>query len=701
MDKKTFLKKGFRAVSRKAKNEVNDLISVTRGSYAEGASYELKGSLGQISFSQSDESNIAKVCDLYLQHRFDLLGSGWVEVGYDVVAPGLDGHAYNQNIEFDLRNNINYSNRTISQKIWRHIDSSYRPIDWQKDFKTGFRWSEKKRYTKQRAYGEGADIKLPWEIGRLQHLPQMAIAANEVSESRAIGYLKEIKNQLLDFIASNPPQWGVQWTCTMDVGIRVANIVLAWDLIQKHRLYSTIFANETEQIIANSVYDHSKHIVNNLEYGENLTSNHYLSDIVGLLYSSSYLNSTPETDTWLAFAVQEVISEFDKQYNSDGSNFEASTCYHRLSTELMVFATARFGSVDITRLRNYDCSLWTKLPILKPLQDQKYKLSDSGLELASLYYQKLAAAIMYTRDITKPNGNVIQFGDNDSGRFFRLTPVGEWLEKDLAIDKYQNLDGHQDYLANLERFWDENILDHSTLVNAAGGIFESYSGEESYESKVTSELFGRLRCEQNSHIDVKCDEWPYESKFYHTNVKSFSFSGSKLTSGLTLRSYPDAGTYVFKSKRLFLAISIGTNGQLGNGGHAHNDRMSFELNVDGKDMVVDPGSYLYTASNKVRNLFRSTSSHNTLFVGKEQNRWVEGRLGLFSMYNDIKTYVLSCDSDSITVAIEYQGIRQMRTFKVFDDSVEITNYSNVEYEENYNAALYSNGYGKLLNEQYI
>ncbi|PSD43339.1 heparinase II/III domain-containing protein, partial [Vibrio sp. V02_P2A34T13] len=645
MDKKTFLRKGFRVVSRKIKNEVNDLISITKKSYVTGASYYLKGNLEKISFTQNDESNIAAVCDLYLQHRFDLLGSGWVEVEYDVVAPGLDGKVYNQNIDFDLKNNINRSNRAISQNIWRHIDSSYRPIDWQKDFKTGFRWSEKKRYTKQRAYSEGADIKLPWEIGRLQHLPQLAIAANEVNDSRAIDYLNEIKNQLLDFIASNPPQWGVQWTCTMDVGIRVANIVLAWDLIHKHGLYSTTFTNETEQIIANSVYDHSKHIVNNLEYGENLTSNHYLSDIVGLLYSASYLNSTPETDAWLAFAVQEVISEFDKQYHSDGSNFEASTCYHRLSTELMVFATAKLGSLDISRLRNYDYSLWTKLPILNSLEYQKYELSDSGIELPSSYYKKLAAAITYTKDMTKPNGNVIQFGDNDSGRFFKLTPVGEWLETDIAIDKYQNLNGYENLLADLERFWDENILDHSTLVSAAGGIFAFCSDVESYESKVTSGLFGKQRREQSSYIEVKCDEWPYESEFSYTNVKSFSFSGSKLTSDLTLKSYPDAGTYIFKSERLFLAISIGTNGQLGNGGHAHNDRMSFELNVDCKDVVVDPGSYLYTASNKQRNLFRSTSSHNTLFANIEQNRWVEGRLGLFSMYNDIKTYVLSCGND--------------------------------------------------------
>ena len=34
-------------------------------------------------------------------------------------------------------------------------------------------------------------------------------------------------------------------------------------------------------------------------------------------------------------------------------------------------------------------------------------------------------------------------------------------------------------------------------------------------------------------------------------------------------------------------------GQDGNGGHAHNDQLSIELNVDGEDWIADPGTYLY------------------------------------------------------------------------------------------------------------
>ena len=54
----------------------------------------------------------------------------------------------------------------------------YKTIDWQRDFKSGYRFSSKKWYKSQRKnIPPGVDIKVPWELSRLQHLPQMAIFA--------------------------------------------------------------------------------------------------------------------------------------------------------------------------------------------------------------------------------------------------------------------------------------------------------------------------------------------------------------------------------------------------------------------------------------------------------------------------------------------------------------------------------------------
>jgi uncharacterized heparinase superfamily protein len=61
----------------------------------------------------------------------------------------------------------------------------------------------------------------------------------------------------------------------------------------------------------------------------------------------------------------------------------------------------------------------------------------------------------------------------------------------------------------------------------------------------------------------------------------------------------------------------------GIGGHGHNDILSFELFLNGFNVITDCGAYLYTASREWRNRFRSTAFHNTVQVDDEElNRFV-------------------------------------------------------------------------------
>jgi hypothetical protein len=55
------------------------------------------------------------------------------------------------------------------------------------------------------------------------------------------------------------------------------------------------------------------------------------------------------------------------------------------------------------------------------------------------------------------------------------------------------------------------------------------------------------------------------------------------------------------------------------GGHSHNDKLSFELHVNGRPLIVDPGSPTYTRDAAERNRYRGTGHHNTLQLdGAEQ-----------------------------------------------------------------------------------
>lgn len=214
----------------------------------------------------------------YLDHRFDLLGSVWVQVKHGIRCRGLEGYRYDMgsSIEADpegkwLESLINLANIEESKRIWKLIAAgrsklkaqnsrlkTYIPIDWHLDFKSGYRWREDTWY-KDIRYGHklGVDVKVPWELARMQHLPQLAFAyelAAQSSKPKAQSkedrqetefenqksrinqlespeqYAQEFRSQILDFIAVNPPRFGMNWTCTMDVGIRAANWLTAHDL---------------------------------------------------------------------------------------------------------------------------------------------------------------------------------------------------------------------------------------------------------------------------------------------------------------------------------------------------------------------------------------------------------------------------------------------------------------------------------------
>ena len=112
----------------------------------------------------------------------------------------------------------------------------------------------------------------------------------------------------------------------------------------------------------------------------------------------------------------------------------------------------------------------------------------------------------------------------------------------------------------------------------------------------------------------------------------------KNVSSITSTCVPDGGLSIMRENNTYLIASCGLNGQKNNGGHSHNDKLSFELCFEGKDCIVDSGTYLYTPIPDLRNMFRSTPFHNTVVVnGEEQNRFCENNL--FSMENDSKPAV--------------------------------------------------------------
>jgi uncharacterized heparinase superfamily protein len=89
-------------------------------------------------------------------------------------------------------------------------------------------------------------------------------------------------------------------------------------------------------------------------------------------------------------------------------------------------------------------------------------------------------------------------------------------------------------------------------------------------------------------------------------------------------AFPQGGYFVLRNASAHVFIDAAEVGMRGRGGHGHNDILSFELFMNGANVITDCGAYIYTASREWRNRFRSTAFHNTIQVdGEEVNRFVE------------------------------------------------------------------------------
>ncbi len=281
----------------------------------------------------------------------------------------------------------------MTTKCYNLISDDYKLIDWQCDFNNNYNWPME--WSKSITYGNnnGSDIKVPWELGRLQHLPNLAYYYTLNNDNRLV---KEIKNQLFDFMASNPPSFGVQWLSAMDVGIRLVNIILT---IQTLRQVADLFNEKETNLIDSYLFDHYLFIKNNDEFSDGMRGNHYLSNICSILIYLSFIEETESKFTLLSKYVKILNREINYQFYKDGTNFESSTRYHIFTSQMIL-------TIDI---------------VLQSLYPNKYKLIN------------LDSIMSFTSNLLEYDFPP-QFGDNDSGFYWKIINNEKHTYK--AIKKY-------------------------------------------------------------------------------------------------------------------------------------------------------------------------------------------------------------------------------------------------------------------------
>src|SRR5579872_1228968 len=247
--------------------------------------------------------------------------------------------------------------------------------DWHVDFVANRRWPVDRSESLIVVRFDGSDVKVPWEFSRLQFLPVLGKAwrlSEDVSTRQCA------KNLLTDWIEKNPVSMGINWTIAMEAALRGISICLFLDLLAP-------FSGEEQIWLANvtrSLWEHLHFIEAHNEFSHFARSNHYLSNIVGLLCLSAYLSGPGMDDRFRRYCSL-VQREIQYQVYADGVDYEASLGYHLLI--LQMFTT----SLRIMQLR--------------------------GVQPRKEFLDRLCGMYRFLAVMSDRNGGLPQVGDCDDG----------------------------------------------------------------------------------------------------------------------------------------------------------------------------------------------------------------------------------------------------------------------------------------------
>lgn len=206
--------------------------------------------------------------------------------------------------------------------------------------------------------------------------------------------------------------------------------------------------------------------------------------------------------------------------------------------------------------------LVTELFVLAGIALEKY-----GAPLTKKAHNRLKKAAFFSQSITRPDGLAANFGDNDDA---------------VALPFVFESPRNHGSIVELTRSWLKTPIG-TTIYNDADALAALF-------------IIGRVESVREETSNVEVFEFPEGG---YTVVRN-------------------------KSNDFFFMVDVGEVGMNGRGGHGHNDLLSFELCIDGLNVVIDPGCSVYTADLIKKQQYRSTSEHSTIQLYDEEIARVTG-----------------------------------------------------------------------------
>jgi asparagine synthase (glutamine-hydrolysing) len=454
------------------------------------------------------------------------------------------------------------------------------PPNWHKDpitnhqLPTGLHWS-------QISDDSATDIKFIWEPNRFAFVYTLVRAYAATQDEK---YPQSFWQLIQDWADHNPPNTGANWKDGQEIALRL----MAWTFGFYAFIHSPSTTNLQISQFTQYLAAQAERISKNIGYAISTRSNHTISEAFGLWMVGLLFPELKDAKKYFHLGKRLLEEEATKQIFPDGSYAMYSLNYHRFILHLYLYAI-KLGEInhDTPSLRA------ALLPFAAKqshelarglLRAKEHRPRNDGIEFSNELKKQIANSIQYLSSLINPaTGHMPVYGSNDGALVLPLN----------------NCD-FTDY---------RPLLQLGSVITTGQPIFEPGAWDEDVFWLCGEELTAK----------------------HAKNAKKEKGFLSDL-SALRGESFPDGGVYIFRSSNshAFIRCTDFTSRP------SHADQLHMDLWMNGHNIAIDAGTYLYSGEGIWRNGLARTSAHNTVTVdGKDQmtmvsrftwTNWAKGRV---------------------------------------------------------------------------
>ncbi len=394
------------------------------------------------------------------------------------------------------------------------------------------------------------DVKYTWELNRHHHLVELGKAYYLTGDRR---FKDEVIAQLDSWFQDCPAPFGINWSSTLELGIRVIN----WCFCLKFLVaQEPQFVENNTQFMRRwiaSIHEHLKFIRHHISFFSS-ANNHLIGELSGLFIGAVCFDFE-ESEEWSSLAHRILEEEASAQIWPDGVDKEQAISYQAFVFDFLLL-------VGIIGRKN-------------------------GMEFGGEFWGRLEKMAEFIHALISPDGNVPRIGDEDDAHVVQLALDREFNKFRSLLASAACIFGRRDFKESAA------VFDEKTFwLHGFDGWSNFQEGQIVGPPRLAFESGGYyILSSDSSRLIFDCGPIGYLSLAAHGHADALSvlldYRGKEFL--------VDVGTYAYHTKPEWRQYFRGTT--------AHNT-----VCVDGEHQSVMGGNFMWRTKANATVLRRSATN---------------------------------------------------------------------------------------------